>query len=273
MLTDDEIAELLSSARTLAIVGASSNPERESFDQMSYFRDQGYRVIPVNPSESVVLGERAYASLEEIPEPIDVVLAFRRAEATPPLVRSAAAVRARALWLPEGVSNAQTRGLAEESGLGYVEARCPRSTHRLMTSRGMISRGGSSDAASVVRNLASRYRGLFDWVGVYWVSGEVLELGPYAGAHPDGHERITIPEGVCGAVAASGLTEIVPDVSARAGHIACELSTRSEVVAPIVRQGRVVGVLDVDSDTLDAFGTREVRAIEEAAAGIATSSG
>lgn len=125
-----------------------------------------------------------------------------------------------------------------------------------------------SDAEALVKDLAAQRPSVFDWTGIYWVEGSTLELGPYVGAHPDGHERIEIPEGVCGAVAASGETEVVPDVRTRPGHIACELSTRSEVVAPIVRAGRVVGVLDVDSNTLDAFGPDEVRLIEETAAHI-----
>lgn len=284
MLTESEIAALLSSSGTIALVGASSRPERDSFDQMRYFRQEGYRVIPVNPSEEEVLGERAYASLEEIPEPVDVVFAFRRAGATPPVVRSAGAIGARAVWLPLGVADAEARRLAEALGLGYVEDRCPKTTHRLMQRCGLLgapgleqrsagSRGHEgirmNDAEAVVKDLAARHPGLFDWTGVYWVAGDVLELGPYVGPHPDGHERIRIPEGVCGSVAETGETEVVPDVSKRPGHIACELSTRSEVVAPIIRSGRVIGVLDVDSNTLDAFGPAEVAAVEQAAGRIA----
>jgi putative methionine-R-sulfoxide reductase with GAF domain/8-oxo-dGTP pyrophosphatase MutT (NUDIX family) len=109
----------------------------------------------------------------------------------------------------------------------------------------------------------------FDWTGIYWVDGERLILGPYRGAFPAGHDTIEIPEGVCGAVAAAARTEIVPDVRRRAGHIACDLSTRSEVVAPIMLQGRVAGVLDVDSNQLAAFDARTVALIEATAARIA----
>jgi putative methionine-R-sulfoxide reductase with GAF domain len=108
----------------------------------------------------------------------------------------------------------------------------------------------------------------FDWVGVYLVDGETLVLGPFAGK-PTEHERIPLGEGVCGSVAVKGETEVVPDVRARPGHIACDVNTRSEVVVPIFKEGLVLGVLDVDSDTLDAFGEREVRLIEEAAEEIA----
>ena len=108
----------------------------------------------------------------------------------------------------------------------------------------------------------------FDWVGGYEVDGDRLVLGPFRG-QPTEHTTIPMGEGVCGSVAVKGQTEVVPDVRKRPGHIACSLSTRSEMVAPIVRDGQVVGVLDVDSDTLEAFGDREVRLLEEAARGIA----
>ena len=104
----------------------------------------------------------------------------------------------------------------------------------------------------------------FDWVGVYFVDGDTLVLGPFRG-EPTEHERIAVGQGVCGGVAATGETEVVPDVRERPGHIVCDLKTRSEVVAPIVRDGRVLGVLDVDSNTVDAFGEREVAVIEDAA--------
>jgi putative methionine-R-sulfoxide reductase with GAF domain len=108
----------------------------------------------------------------------------------------------------------------------------------------------------------------FDWVGVYVLEGDTLVLGPYRG-NPTDHERIPVGEGVCGSVAATGEAEVVPDVRARPGHIACDIATRSEVVAPISRGDVVLGVLDVDSNTPDAFGEREVRIVEEAAGEIA----
>lgn len=109
----------------------------------------------------------------------------------------------------------------------------------------------------------------FDWVGVYLLEGDTLVLGPFRGPNPAGHERIPYGEGVCGTVAAKAATEVVPDVNARPGHIQCFLTTKSEVVVPIVRNGTVLGVLDVDSDTRDAFGEHEVGLVERAAAEIA----
>ena len=108
----------------------------------------------------------------------------------------------------------------------------------------------------------------FDWVGIYVLEGDTLVLGPFRGPNPAGHERIPFGEGVCGTVAATGLAEVVPDVNARPGHIQCFLTTKSEVVAPVVKDGAVVGVLDIDSDTVDAFGEREVELVEQAAAEI-----
>jgi GAF domain-containing protein len=124
---------------------------------------------------------------------------------------------------------------------------------------------------SVVEEIVTRLsrEDRFDWVGVYLVEGDELVLGPYRGAFPAGHDRIPMGEGVCGAVAESGRTEVVPDVSARGGHIQCFLMTNSEVVVPIARDGEVLGVLDIDSDTLDAFGEEQVRLVESAAAEIA----
>jgi len=105
---------------------------------------------------------------------------------------------------------------------------------------------------------------VFDWVGVYVMDGDALALGPYRG-NPTEHDRIPLAQGVCGSVAASGETEVVPDVRGRPGHIACDINTRSEVVAPILLDGRVLGVLDVDSNTVNAFGEREVALVEAAA--------
>jgi L-methionine (R)-S-oxide reductase len=108
----------------------------------------------------------------------------------------------------------------------------------------------------------------FDWVGVYVVQGETLELGAFCG-EPTEHTSIPMGQGVCGSVAATGRTEVVPDVHQRPGHIACDTHTRSEVVAPIVRDARVIGVLDIDSNTPDAFGDREVQLVEDTAREIA----
>lgn len=123
------------------------------------------------------------------------------------------------------------------------------------------------EAERVVRELHDA-DDLFDWAGIYWLDNDVLTLGPFRGAHPAGHEVIKVPAGVCGAVALTGISELVPDVRQRAGHIACDISTRSEMVVPIKLEGRTVGVLDVDSNTLEAFDEGRVAMIEAAASRI-----
>jgi GAF domain-containing protein len=93
----------------------------------------------------------------------------------------------------------------------------------------------------------------YSWVGIYLVEGEDLVLGPWKGPEATEHVRIPVGEGICGAAAASGLTEIVDDVDADARYLACFPSTRSEIVVPIAYEGRVVGELDIDSDEPAAF--------------------
>ena len=91
--------------------------------------EQGYRIIPVNPSEEEVLGERAYDTVDQIPEQVDVVDVFLPPEKTPEIAEDAVQAGAKALWLQEGIENEQTRQIAEEGGLAYVEDRCMKKTH------------------------------------------------------------------------------------------------------------------------------------------------
>ena len=106
----------------------------------------------------------------------------------------------------------------------------------------------------------------YDWVGIYWVDGSDLVLGPWTGPDATEHTRIPIGTGICGAAAASGLTEIVPDVNADPRYLACFASTRSEIVVPIFDGGEVVGEIDVDGSDLDAFDATDARFLEEIAA-------
>jgi L-methionine (R)-S-oxide reductase len=106
----------------------------------------------------------------------------------------------------------------------------------------------------------------YDWVGIYWVDGSDLVLGPWTGPEATEHTRIPIGTGVCGAAAASGRTEIVPDVSADPRYLACFASTRSEIVVPIFHENEVVGEIDVDGSDLDAFDDTDARFLEEVAA-------
>jgi predicted CoA-binding protein len=124
------IAELLRSSRTIAVVGLSSNPMRPSNGVAEYLKRAGYRVIPVNPREIEVLGEKCYARLEDIPEKIDLVDIFRRAEYVPEIVESAIRVGAKAVWMQEGVINEEAAERARSAGLAVVMDRCTLKEHR-----------------------------------------------------------------------------------------------------------------------------------------------
>jgi predicted CoA-binding protein len=122
--------EILRTARTIAVVGASPDPSRTSYGVMRYLQRVGYRCIPVNPNADEVLGERCYPSLADVPEPIDLVDVFRRAEYCADVAREAAAAGAPALWLQLGLRSAEARDVAEEAGMEYVEDACTAVVHR-----------------------------------------------------------------------------------------------------------------------------------------------
>lgn len=118
------IKELLETSRTIAVVGLSQNPARLSYAVGSYLKSCGYRVIPVNPRYDEVLGERCYASLLEVGEPIDIVDIFRRPEAVPEIVDQAIAIGAKAVWMQEGVAHEEAAEKARRAGLIVVMDRC-----------------------------------------------------------------------------------------------------------------------------------------------------
>ena len=122
--SDQDIKRLLSAATTIAVVGASSNPERPSNGIMRKLKSAGYRVIPVNPNETEVLGQRAYPTLAGVPEPIDIVDVFRRSEFTPAIADDAVKVGAKALWLQSGVTNEDAATRATAGGLTVVMDAC-----------------------------------------------------------------------------------------------------------------------------------------------------
>ena len=127
---------------------------------------------------------------------------------------------------------------------------------------------GEPDSDEVLRRTVDVLHDRFDhysWVGVYLVEGDDLVLGPWRGPQATEHVRIPIGEGVCGAAAASGRTEIVDDVNADPRYLACFVSTRSEIVVPIAYQGKVVGEIDIDSDTPAAFGEADRAFLERVA--------
>jgi hypothetical protein len=120
----DAVAHILGATKTIAVVGLSSNPMRASHDVAAYLKAAGYRIIPVNPNETEVLGEKAYARLEDIPEPVDIVDVFRRAEELPAVANSAIAIKAKVLWMQLGIENAAAAEKARAAGLVVVENAC-----------------------------------------------------------------------------------------------------------------------------------------------------
>jgi predicted CoA-binding protein len=126
------IPEILKSSRTIAVVGLSGNPMRVSNGVSAYMQRSGYRIIPVNPQETEVLGERSYARLEDVPEKIDIVNVFRRPEFTPEIVESAINVGAKAVWMQEGVVNEAAASRAREAGLEVLMDKCILKEHRKM---------------------------------------------------------------------------------------------------------------------------------------------
>jgi predicted CoA-binding protein len=130
--SDDELRRLLTAAKTIAVVGASSKPHRASNGVFQKLLSAGYRVIPVNPRETEVLGQKAYPALEAIPERVDIVDVFRRSEETPPIADSAVKIGAKALWLQLGVSNQEAAARAKAGGLIAIMDLCIGTTHSLL---------------------------------------------------------------------------------------------------------------------------------------------
>jgi predicted CoA-binding protein len=125
---DEDIAELLTNARTIAVIGASDRPERPSYGVMKALQDHGYRVLPVNPqiTGEHVLGEFVWRELAQIGVPIDIVDIFRRPDAADEAVEQAIFVGAKAVWMQIGVINEEAAARAEEAGLKVVMDRCPK---------------------------------------------------------------------------------------------------------------------------------------------------
>lgn len=130
--SDEELRDLLTSSRTIALVGASSKPDRPAHGVMQFLLRLGFHVVPVTPKETEVLGQRAYSSLAEIPERVDIVDVFRRAEATPAIADEAVAIDARALWLQLGIASEEAARRAAAGGLIVVMDRCIAETSRAL---------------------------------------------------------------------------------------------------------------------------------------------
>lgn len=130
MNSDETMKEILRSAKTIASVGLSSNPEKESYGVAQYLKNQGYHVIPVNPTADEILGEKSYPDLESVPETIDVVQVFRKPEDVPPVVDGAIKVGAKTVWMQEGITSAAAAQTARAAGLQVVMDACMREAHK-----------------------------------------------------------------------------------------------------------------------------------------------
>ena len=136
--TLEELAQILKETKTIATVGLSNKPDRPGYTIPAYLQQQGYRIIPVNPDLSEALGEKAYASLRDIPEPVDVVQIFRLPEAVPPIVEDAIAIGAKVVWMQLGIRNEAAAQRARAAGLQVVMNTCMGQTHRLLRARRTI---------------------------------------------------------------------------------------------------------------------------------------
>ena len=123
-------ADLLRNAKTIAVVGLSSKRMRPSYGVSEYLQRSGYRIIPVNPTETEVLGEKSYATLDEVPEPVDIVEVFRRSEYVPDIVDAAIRIKAKAVWMQEGVVHEAAAEKARAAGLEVIQDRCILKEHR-----------------------------------------------------------------------------------------------------------------------------------------------
>lgn len=136
------IRDILTSSRTVAIVGLSAKPEQDSYLVACYLADHGYEVIPVNPGASEILGRKSYASLRDLPEPPDVVDIFRREEFVPEIVEDAIAIGAKVIWMQLGITHPEAANRAENAGLKVVMDHCMKREHQ------RITKGAADDASS-----------------------------------------------------------------------------------------------------------------------------
>jgi predicted CoA-binding protein len=127
------ISEILSSSRTIAVVGLSDKRYRPSYGVAEYLQRSGFRIIPVNPEVTEVLGQKAYPDLDSIPEAVDIVDIFRRSEFVPAIVEGAIRIGAKAVWMQEGVRHEEAARRAEAAGLAVVMDRCILKDHRRLS--------------------------------------------------------------------------------------------------------------------------------------------
>ena len=131
----DPIEKIYKESKTIAVVGASDNPKRPSYDVAKYLQAQGFRIIPVNPALTELLGEKSYPDLLAIPEPVDVVDVFRHPDAVPEIVEQAITKQAKVVWMQPGAENMQAAERAMEAGLEVIMGVCMMREHRALTKK------------------------------------------------------------------------------------------------------------------------------------------
>jgi predicted CoA-binding protein len=127
---DEAINHILDTAKTIAVVGFSSRPQKAGYYVPAYLQEHGYRIIPVNPNLDEGLGQQVYPDLASIPEPVDLVLIFRRSEAVPPFVQEAIDIGAKAVWMQSGIYHEAAANQARAAGLAVVMDACMMIEHR-----------------------------------------------------------------------------------------------------------------------------------------------
>ncbi len=139
MNSDKEMKEILLTTKIIASVGLSGNQQKESYGIAAYLKEQGYQIIPINPTATEILGEKAYPDLESVPVKIDVVQVFRKPEDVPPVVQDAIKVGAKVVWMQEGIVNEEAAKTARDAGLQVVMDACMRATHRRLIGPKLLS--------------------------------------------------------------------------------------------------------------------------------------
>lgn len=133
----DRIKDILANAKNIAVVGLSDKQDRVSHMVAEAMQSRGYRIIPVNPNASEILGETCYSSLQEIPEPVDIVNVFRRSDQVVPIAEQAVQIKAKILWLQQGIYNEEAANIAEKGGLKVIMDRCIKVEDAILNPRGV----------------------------------------------------------------------------------------------------------------------------------------
>ncbi|WP_457560818.1 CoA-binding protein [Caminibacter sp.] len=136
---DPKLCEVLKNSKVIVVVGLSPKPHRASNQVAKYMQDKGYKIIPVYPREERILGEKVYRSLDEIDFPVDIVDIFRKSEDTPPIVEKAVKLPGvKCVFLQEGIENEESKKIAENAGIFYVEDKCLMVEHKRCESEGLV---------------------------------------------------------------------------------------------------------------------------------------